>query len=163
MNESLDIPTLSFKHSCNLKRVFNFKELSKEYVKTLEELEIEPNNISNQQKISEIIDNCEEIKKYHGVLTPKDYKKCVYVKKRLNDRYNEVMVLSKITKKDFKLKTNAVYSSTYLKNEIQRVYNIYDLDVTAKASDIKNWYEVKNTTQISNNTKKHVSAYKLIK
>ena len=73
------------------------------------------------------------------------------------------MVLSKITKKDFKLKTNAVYSSTYLKNEIQRVYNIYDLDVTAKASDIKNWYEVKNTTQISNNTKKHVSAYKLIK
>lgn len=163
VNESLDIPSLSFKHSCNLKRVFNFKDLAKEYVKTLEELEIEPNDIENQQKISEILDNCEEIKKYHGVLTPKDYKKCVYVKKRLNDRYNEVIVLSKITKKDFKLKVGAVYSGTYLKNEIQRVYNIYDLDVTAKASDIKNWYEVKNTTQVSNNTKKHVSAYKLVK
>lgn len=163
VNESLDIPTLTFKHSCNLDRVFNFKELAKEYIKTLEELEIEPNDIANQQKISEILDKCEEIKKYHGVLTHKDYKKCLYIKKRLNERYNEVIVLSKITKKEFKLEVGSVYSLTYLKNEIQRVYNKYDLDVTAKATDIKNWYEIKNTTQLSNNTKKHITAYKLVK
>lgn len=159
VKETLEIPSLSLKHSSNLSRVYNFKEISKEYVILMEK---DNPDIEDLQKIDEILELCPEIKKYHNVLTTKDFKQCLYLKKRLKDRYNEVVLLSSITKKDFTLKIGGTYSLEYIKNELQRIYNEYDLDITAKATDIKKWFDVKSTTKYSIDKEKHFSAYKIM-
>ena len=162
VNDTLDIPSLSFKHTVNLKRVFNFKDVAKEYVDLLEKNN-KKRDIMLEQKINEMVENTPELEKYHGVLSPKDFKKCLFVKKRLNAQYEEVVIMSKITKCDFNLKKDGVYSLTYIKNEVQKVYNKYDIDSIAKSTDIKKWFEIKNTTQYCANENKHVTAYKVVK
>ncbi len=162
VNDTLDIPSLSFKHTVNLKRVFNFKDVAKEYVDLLEKNN-KKRDIMLEQKINELVENTPELEKYHGVLSPKDFKKCLFVKKRLNAQYEEVVIMSKITKCDFNLKKDGVYSLTYIKNEVQKVYNKYDIDTIAKSTDIKKWFEIKNTTQYCANENKHVTAYKVVK
>lgn len=162
VNDTLDIPSLSFKHTVNLKRVFNFKDVAKEYVDLLEKNN-KKRDIMLEQKINELVENTPELEKYHGVLSPKDFKKCLFVKKRLNAQYEEVVIMSKITKCDFNLKKDGVYSLTYIKNEVQKVYNKYDIDSIAKSTDIKKWFEIKNTTQYCANENKHVTAYKVVK
>ena len=162
VNDTLDIPSLSFKHTVNLKRVYNFKDVAKEYVELLEKNE-KRSNIVTEQQINELVENTPELSKFHGVLSPKDFKKCLYVKKRLNILFDEVIIMSKITRKDFDIKVGGVYSLTYIKNQVQKVYNKYDIESIAKATDIKKWFEIKNTTQVCQNTNKHVTAYKVAK
>lgn len=162
VNNTLTIPSLSFKHTVNLNRVYNFKDVAKEYVELMEQNAV-AHDFSIDQRIDEILENSPEIKKYHGVLTAKDFRKCLYIKKRLNALYDDTVIMSKIKKKDFNLEVDGVYSLEYIKNEIQRIYNKYDVDIVAKASDIKKWFEIKNTTQFSNTKNKHITAYKLVK
>lgn len=162
VNDTLDIPSLSFKHTVNLKRVFNFKDVAKEYVDLLEKNN-KKRDIMMEQKINELVENTPELEKYHGVLSPKDFKKCLFVKKRLNAQYEEVVIMSKITKCDFNLKKDGVYSLTFIKNEVQKVYNKYDIDTIAKSTDIKKWFEIKNTTQYCAIENKHITAYKVVK
>lgn len=163
VNDTLDIPSLTLKHSRNLNRVYNFKTVAREYVELMEQNETE-NDIAIDARIHELVENSDELKRFHGVLDPKDYKACAYVKKRLNDLYNDRIVLTTINRRDFiNLKYDGIYSLSYVKNEIQRVYNKYDIDLVAKATDIKKWYGVKNTTQYSKTKEKCITAYKLTK
>lgn len=163
VNDTLTIPNLSFKHSLNLKRVYNFKELAKTYVKCLELQEKGQADIEIEQQIHEILDNNEDIARYHGILSSKDYKSCLFIKKRLKERYEEMVLISKITQDDFNFEIGKVYSNIYCKNELQRIYNKFQIDMEAKPSDLKRWFDIKQTTKYNIETKQKCSAYKIVK
>lgn len=158
INDSLTIPKLSLKHTSNLDRVCNFKSLCKEYVSLVE------SNVDNSvlNDINILLEYNQDLKKYHGVLSAKDFKKCLYVKKRLDILYEEKLILSKVKKRDFKFKVDSIYSCEYILNEIQRVYNKYMINKKPKTTDLKQWYKIVSTTQYSESRNKVISAYKII-
>ena len=167
VNGTLNIPTLSLKYSSNLNRTINFKETAKRYVDLLEELESTEDidldkQIVIEQNICEIIENCEEIAKYHNILSVKDFKQCMFLKKRLKVRFDEITIMTKIKRKDFTLLVGKTYSSKYCKMEMQRIYNKYEIEQTPKASDIKNWFNVKSTSKYDESSNTPCSAYKIL-
>lgn len=52
------------------------------------------------------------------------------------------------------------YTTEELKNKIQQFYDDLNISKTSKGSDIKQWYDIKATTILSNN--KHQSGYKIL-
>lgn len=159
--ESLDIPRLELTQNHNLGKIVNFKIEAKKYVELQEQLE-EKHCLSKEQELNEILELVPELKKYHNIISYKDMRRLKYVKKSLNELYDEIIILSKITKKDFTFKKGKTYSLSYIETSLQRVYNKYDIDKDVNAKDIKKWFKIKSGTYYSDVNKKNQHGYKFL-
>jgi hypothetical protein len=66
------------------------------------------------------------------------------------------------TKLKQKIKVGSVYTRAELSDILLRIYNEIGLEKTAKATDVKKYYEVRNHTQYDKVTKKNVSSLFII-
>jgi len=117
---------------------YSFKELYLQYLKAMEEKDID--------LCIRIEGKDRTIKKAYDKLTPKKVKALRY---RRQDIIDEMAVMDKtktsaqkiVRRLDFKV--GGVYAKDLIKQNIQTAYNVFRIDKLAKATDIKEWYLVK--------------------
>lgn len=161
--DDLEIPRLELSQNKSLGKMVNFKIEAKKYVSLCEKIENETGCVlSYEQELNEILELVPDIKRLHGVVSYKEYSKCRFIKKTLNNIYDDIIILSKITRNDFNYKKGKVYSLEYIENDLQRVYNKYDINKDVNCKDIKKWFKISAGTFYSSLTKKNQHGYKFL-
>lgn len=125
---------------------FSFKKLAMQYCQLMNDLDncIDGNTrLSLKEEINTIISYSENLQKYHNILTPGNITSASYSKAKLDEMYDDIMLLKKINHNPLSLVNGSVYSVDDIKKKLNMLY--VDLNVSRKSNtkDLKIWYDVK--------------------
>lgn len=152
-DDTLVLPELSLEHQKNLDKVFSFTKLAKQYCELMNELETcydENTREEIGESIATVISYSDNLMKYHKVLTPSNIKTACFNMKKLDEMYDNIMLLKKLKNNPLNLEEK-VYSTEELKNKLKKLYNDYSIIKEPNTKDLKHWYDVKPSTVYINN------------
>lgn len=146
LDDTLIIDDLCLQHQKNLDKVFSFKKLAIQYCQLMNDLDncIDGNTrLSLKEEINTIISYSENLQKYHNILTPGNITSASYSKAKLDEMYDDIMLLKKINHNPLSLVNGSVYSVDDIKKKLNMLY--VDLNISRKSNtkDLKIWYDVK--------------------
>lgn len=148
LDDTFEIAELSPKHAKNLDRVYSFTKLAKEYCQyhaALEE-DLDIDNIKMyRDKINELLTYSDQLKKYDGVLKPSNITSAAYSMKKLDDLYDEIVMIKSMVSNPLKLELKKTYPLYYIKELTEKLYADTGISKKYKLPDLINWYEFSNS------------------
>lgn len=126
-------------------KIANFKKLCLDYIMALEESD--SNTIEFVEEYKPIFKDIRNILKNNKEEIITAIKSCAYRQQNLTNR-RDMLVMYESDSLDKKVKqqfnVGSRYTTKYVKNVLQKIYDEYNLNKTSKSTDINKWFTVKN-------------------
>lgn len=144
----------------NTKRVSNkpnFNKIAKEYCFAMAMIE-SPEEDHKQQfydKVNELLTYSDQLRKYHGVISPQNITSASYSMKKLDEMYDNITILRRIKDNPFNLEVNKTYTCDEIRTHIEKLFLTNQVTKIPKLTEMKNWYEYKPSTIMMNGNRTH--------
>ena len=149
------IPLLPSKYKTALGRIPSVQSLVKEYTEIFDSARTNPDAFGELELF--LTNNTQFSEWLEAGVTPQNMN-TIKVKSKIEDLATSLRIMAKVDKVELPFKVNNIYSKIKIKAEIQKFYDANKINIKAKATDIKKWYEVKATTNSNGD-----NCYKIIK
>ena len=136
------IPLLPSKYKTALGRIPSVQALVKEYTEIFDSARTNPDVFGELELF--LTNNTQFSEWLEAGVTPQNMNS-LNNRAKIEDLARSLRIMSKVEKVDLPFKVNSIYTKTKIKTEIQKFYDKNKINIKAKATDIKKWFEVKDT------------------